>query len=100
MGGPGIAAHTLNRAKKSALKRGKVYAYDAMNLLYSMCYISDIADLLNQSPPVPTREIVGFELCFAHHLSKYAKTCAQSKENASDIVFLMLMHDLRNKKTR
>ena len=64
MGGPGIAAHTLNKSKKSALQRGKVYAYDAMNLLYSMCYISGIADLLNQSPPIPTREMVGFECSY------------------------------------
>ena len=59
MGGDGIAAHTLNGDKNSALKPGKTYAYDTMNLLYSMCFNSAIAELLNQRPPVPTREIVG-----------------------------------------
>ena len=59
MEGDGIARHTLNGYKKSVLKRGETYVYDTMNLLYSMCFVSSIEDLLNQSPPVPTREIVG-----------------------------------------
>ena len=58
MGVADIASNTLIRAKKSALKRGKTYIYDAMNLLYSMCCISAISDLLGQNPPVPTRSIV------------------------------------------
>ena len=58
MGGPNIAAHTLIHTKKSTLKRGKTYLYDAMNVLYSMCSISSIADLLAQSPAVPTRNLV------------------------------------------
>lgn len=58
MGGDGIAKHVLVKTKECALKRGAVYVYDAMNLLYSMCFVSAIADLLLQKPAVPTREIV------------------------------------------
>ena len=70
MGGDGIACHTLKGGKTSVLKRGKTYVYDTMNLLYSMCFTSSIADLLNQSPPVPTHDIVGFAfyLNFWHSL--------------------------------
>ena len=33
MGGTNIAAHALVRSRKSALKRGKTYLFDAMNVL-------------------------------------------------------------------
>ena len=46
------------RTKKSTLKRGKTYLYDVMNVLYSMCSISAIVDLLTQRPTVPTRNLV------------------------------------------
>ena len=52
----GVASHTLIQGSK--LKRGKVYVYDLMNLLYSLIGIAEVADLLMQSPAVPTREIV------------------------------------------
>ena len=58
MGVTDIAAKTLIRTKKSALKRGKTYIYDAMNILYSMCCMSAISDLLAQKPAVPTRHLV------------------------------------------
>ena len=45
------------------LKRNKAYLFDAMNLLYSMSKVVEIADLLGQNPPVPTREIVSNILC-------------------------------------
>ena len=65
MGVTGIAANTLIRDKKSALKRGKTYVYDAMNILYSMCSISAISDILGQKPAVPTRNIVSRRLLVA-----------------------------------
>ena len=58
MGGTGVAAHTLVKTKKSNLKRGSTYVFDAMNVLYSMCGVGAISDLLVQKPAVPTREIV------------------------------------------
>jgi len=60
MGVTGLAKHTLSAAQKggSDLKRGKVYVHDAMNLLYSLCTSSTMADALSQSPPVPTKELV------------------------------------------
>ena len=56
----GLAKRTLSPAQKggSDLKRGAVYLYDAMNLLYSLCATSTMADVLSQSPPVPTKELV------------------------------------------
>ena len=63
MGAPKTAAHTLCPTKKSTLKRGKTYLFDAMNLLYSLCFISAIADLLVQQPAVPTRDLVRICLC-------------------------------------
>ena len=60
MGGTNIAAHALVRSRKSALKRGKTYLFDAMNVLYSMCSISAIADLIAQKPSIPTRQIVSY----------------------------------------
>ena len=71
MGGPGIARHACVKTTKCRLKRNKTYAYDAMNILYSICCLSAIADLLVQKPSVPTREIVSaftyFALLFATH---------------------------------
>ena len=66
MGGNNITAHALVRSKKSALKRGKTYLFDAMNVLYSMSKMSFITDLLAQKPPIPTRQIVSClcVLCF------------------------------------
>lgn len=64
MGGANIAANTLIKTSMSRLKRGKTYLFDAMNLLYSMCYISAISDLLQQKPAVPTRQIVSACLSF------------------------------------
>ena len=75
MGVEGVAKHTLSPAQKggSALKRGAVYVHDAMNLLYSLCSTSAMADVLSQSPPVPTKELVNkykinnnniFQFCF------------------------------------
>jgi len=61
MGGPNIAAHTLKGTKKCHLKRGKTYLFDTMNLLYSMCSLCSIADLLAQQPAVPTRQLVSFK---------------------------------------
>ena len=73
IGGPGIAANTLSLCSNVCkLKRGPkyVYVFDLMNLLYSMCCISAIADLLVQRPPVPTRETVcmwcSFICCLLH----------------------------------
>ena len=65
MGVTKVASHTLSPfSKKCKLKRGpkNYYVFDTMNLLYSMCGISVIADLLMQKPPVPTRETVRFTL--------------------------------------
>ena len=62
MGAPGVVKHTCVSAKKSQLKRDKIYVFDAMNLLYGLCSISVIADLLVQKPAVPTRETVS--TCF------------------------------------
>lgn len=60
MGGNKIASHVLVKSKKktSVLKKGGTYLYDAFNLLYSLCMVAEIADLLGQEPPVPTRELV------------------------------------------
>ena len=60
MGIRGIASHTLKPG--SALKRDKVYVFDLMNVLYSMLGVASIADLLLQSPAVPTREVVSLSL--------------------------------------
>lgn len=57
------AQHALRKDKKSRLKRGVAYVYDTMNVLYSMCSIAAIADLLQQEPAVPTRELVDLFLC-------------------------------------
>lgn len=65
MGATNVASHTLSPfSKKCKLKRGpkNCYVFDTMNLLYSMCGISAIADLLMQKPPVPTCETVRFTL--------------------------------------
>ena len=72
MGAPGVAAHTLQPG--STLKRGKVYIYDAMNLLYSLLSIAAVSDLLSQCPAVPTRELVSslsldLSLPLSSHLS-------------------------------
>ena len=58
------AQHTLVKSAKSRLKRNKTYVFDAMNLLYSLCKVVEIADLLGQSPPVPTREIVSYDCIY------------------------------------
>jgi len=58
------AQHTLVKSVKSVLKRNKTYLFDAMNLLYSICKVVEIADLLGQSPPVPTREIVSYDCIY------------------------------------
>ena len=57
-GGTGIAQHACVKTKKCALKRNQTYAYDAMNILYTMCSLSAIADRLVQKPSVPTRDVV------------------------------------------
>ena len=65
MGTTKVASHALSPfSKKYKLKCGPKnwYVFDTMNLLYSMCGISVIADLLMQKPPVPTRETVRFTL--------------------------------------
>ena len=68
MGGPKIASHTLKGTKKCLLKRGKIYLFDCMNLLYSLCCLSSIADLLVQIPAVPTRQLVSLSV---YHLSGF-----------------------------
>ena len=75
MGGPGIAKHVLKKTVKSALKRGHTYLFDAMNILYSMCSIAAIVDLLSQVPAIPTRQIVSnvfaLDISFCFYLSKF-----------------------------
>ena len=58
MRGSNIAAHALVLSKKSALKRGKTYLFNAMNVLYSMSKMSVIADLLAQKPPISKRQML------------------------------------------
>ena len=74
MGGTNIAAHALVRSRKSALKRGKTYLFDAMNVLYSMCNISAIFDLIAQKPSIPTRQIVSY-LCWLCFLLRLTCVC-------------------------
>ena len=100
---PKLATNVLSKySTVCKLKRGpkNVYVFDLMGLLYSMCGISAIADLLVQEPAVPTRTQVTAYLDKWNEVHKFGaiKKKRKNKRTGRKAVHIIFVCDGRKDK--